>query len=113
MLRAVQVTGSLQKVLVSLLAALAVTALLALRPAGANAGTWVEVSCLNPDQSGAPSEGWTQFVSGSPGYGSTGSARCPMFGLLSSAVAEANGNGENVRYLPPGGSTLIGGSVRR
>ncbi|MGH2832953.1 MAG: hypothetical protein ACRDK2_09270, partial [Solirubrobacteraceae bacterium] len=34
-----------------------------------------------------------------------------MFGLLSSAVAEQNGNGEDLRYLPPNGSTLIGGSV--
>lgn len=93
------------------IATLVCVGLLAIRPVLARAGTWVEVSCLNPNQSGAPSEGWTQFASGAPGYGSTGSARCPMFGLLSSAVAEQNGNGENLRYLPPSGSTLIGGSV--
>jgi hypothetical protein len=94
-----------------LVATIATTSALALAVPAANAGTWVEVSCVNPNQSGAPSEGWTQFASGAPGYGSSGSARCPMFGLLSSTVAEPNGNGENLRYLPPGGSTLIGGSV--
>jgi len=77
----------------------------------AYAGSWMEVSCENPNQSAAPSEGWKQFASGTPGYGSTGSARCPMFGLLSSAEGEANGNGENLEYQPPAGSTLIGGSV--
>ncbi len=84
---------------------------MALDAGDAYAGNWMEVSCENPNQSAAPSEGWTQFASGTPGYGSTGSARCPMFGLLSSAAAEENGNGENLRYLPPAGSTLIGGSV--
>jgi hypothetical protein len=77
----------------------------------AQAGDWVQISCVNPNQTGAPSEGWKQFASGTPGYGSTGSARCPMFGLLSSAEGEANGNGEDLEYQPPGGSTLIGGSV--
>jgi hypothetical protein len=92
-------------------AVLAGTACLFAAPASAGAGEWVEVSCMNPNQSAAPGEGWAAFTSGSPGYGSTGSARCPMFGLLSSAVAEGVGNGENARYLPPSGSTLIGGSV--
>src|SRR6202167_771147 len=82
-----------------------------LAPLPADAGEWMEVSCVNPNQSGAPNEGWSAFTSGSPGNGSTGSARCSMFGLLSSAVAEGVGNGENVRYLPPSDSTLIGGSV--
>jgi hypothetical protein len=82
-----------------------------LAPLPADAGEWMEVSCVNPNQSTAPGEGWSAFTSGAPGNGSTGSARCPMFGLLSSAVAEGVGNGENVRYLPPSDSTLIGGSV--
>ena len=82
-----------------------------LAPLPADAGEWMEVSCVNPNQSAAPGEGWSAFTSGSPGNGSTGSARCSMFGLLSSAVAEGVGNGENARYLPPSGSTLIGGSV--
>ncbi len=77
----------------------------------AQAGNWIMDSCLNPNKSAAPSEGWSQFASGAPGYGSVGSARCPMFGLLSSDAAEANGNGENLRYQPPAGSRLIGGSV--
>ncbi|MGA2164757.1 MAG: hypothetical protein ABSH36_09840 [Solirubrobacteraceae bacterium] len=82
-----------------------------LAASSAQAGLWMQDTCLNPNQSPAPSEGWSQFASGAPGYGSVGSARCPMFGLLSSAAAEANGNGENLRYQPPAGSTLIGGSV--
>src|ERR1039458_3158338 len=62
-----------------------------LAPLPADAGEWMEVSCVNPNQSAAPNEGWSAFTSGSPGDGSTGSARCSMFGLLSSAVAEGVG----------------------
>ncbi|MGH2844255.1 MAG: hypothetical protein ACRDKL_11845, partial [Solirubrobacteraceae bacterium] len=35
----------------------------------AYAGSWMEVSCVNPNQSGAGSEGWSSFAAGG-GYGS-------------------------------------------
>ena len=70
---------------------------------------------MNPNQSAAPSEGWTSFVTGGPGYGSNNGTGCapgsPMFAILSSAAAAGVGSGENLQYTPPAGSTLIGGSV--
>ncbi|HTU79151.1 MAG TPA: hypothetical protein VMF09_10370 [Solirubrobacteraceae bacterium] len=81
----------------------------------AYAGDWMEVSCVNPNQSAAPSENWTSFATGGPGYGSNNGTGCapgsPMFAILSSAAAAGVGSGENLEYTPPAGSTLIGGSV--
>jgi hypothetical protein len=78
------------------------------------AGDWVEVSCVNPSQSAAPSEGWTSFAGGG-GYGSNNSTSCgpgsPMFAILSTDAAVGVGANETLQYTPPGGSTLIGGSV--
>ena len=86
-----------------------------LAASSAYAGSWMEVSCVNPNQSAAPSEGWTSFVTGGPGYGSNNGTGCapgsPMFAILSSAAAAGVGSGENLQYTPPAGSTLIGGSV--
>jgi len=100
--------------------ALALTVTLAmlggwLAASSAYAGQWMEVSCENPSYSPAPSEGWSSFVTGGPGYGSNNGTGCapgsPMFAILSSAVAAGVGSGENLQYTPPAGSTLIGGSV--
>lgn len=81
----------------------------------AQAGEWVQVSCINPNQSAASSQGWTSFITGSPGYGSNNSTSCdpssPMYAILSSAAAAPVGAGENLQYTPPGGSTLTGGNV--
>jgi hypothetical protein len=80
----------------------------------ASAGTWIEVSCENPNVSAAPSEGWTSFAAGG-GYGSNNGTGCapgsPMFAILSTDAAVAVGSAETLQYIPPGGSTLIGGSV--
>ncbi len=80
----------------------------------AYAGSWMEVSCVNPSQSAAPSEGWSSF-SGGGGYGSNNSTACgpgsPMFAILSSDAAVGVGSNETLQFTPPGGSTLIGGSV--
>jgi hypothetical protein len=96
--------------------ALALTA--AAGPLGASsayAGDWMEVSCVNPSQSAAPSEGWSSFATGGPGYGSNNGTGCgpgsPMFAILSADAAVGVGSGENLQYTPPAGSTLIGGSV--
>jgi hypothetical protein len=81
----------------------------------AYAGEWMEVSCENPTLSAAPSEGWSSFATGAPGYGSNNGTGCgpgsPMYAILSSDAAAGVGSGENLQYTSPGGSTLIGGSV--
>ena len=48
-------------------------AIVALFSATASAGQWIQVSCVNPDQSAAPSQGWTSFTTGVPGFGSNNS----------------------------------------
>ena len=74
----------------------------------------MEVSCVNPSQSAAPSEGWSSFAAGG-GYGSNNSTGCapgsPMFAILSTDAAVGVGSDETLQYTPPGGSQLIGGSI--
>jgi hypothetical protein len=80
----------------------------------AQAGEWMQVSCVNPDQSGASSQGWSSF-SGGAGVGSNNGTGCgpgaPMFGLLSSAGGVGTSANETLRYTPPAGSVLDGGTV--
>src|SRR6185312_995622 len=76
----------------------------------AQAGTWIQVSCVNPDGSAAPSEGWSAASTGTPEAGSSESARCPMYGELSPIGGAAKvGDSEYVQYTPPEGSKLVGG----
>jgi hypothetical protein len=92
-------------------AALLVCAMLVAVPA-ARAGTWIQVSCVNPDGSAASSEGWTAGATGSPEAGSSSNARCPMGAELSPIGGPAPvGAGEYVQYEPPEGSKLVGGVV--
>lgn len=81
----------------------------------AEAGVWVRVSCVNPDQSAAPSDGWTGGSTGSPSVGSTNDANCapgkPMGAGLSTRTAAPFGASQYLVYTPPAGSTLVGGSV--
>jgi hypothetical protein len=81
---------------------------------GAYAGSWMEVSCVNPSQSAAPSEGWSSFAAGG-GYGSNNGTACgpgsPMYAILSTDAAVGVGSAETLQYTPPGGSALIGGSI--
>lgn len=80
----------------------------------AYAGSWMEVSCVNPSQSAAPSEGWSSFAAGG-GYGSNVGTSCgpgsPMYAILSTDAAVGVGANETLQYTPPAGSRLIGGSV--
>ncbi len=80
----------------------------------ASAGQWMEVSCVNPSQSAAPSEGWSSFAGGG-GYGSNNSTSCgpgsPMYAILSTDAGVGVGSNETLQYTPPSGSTLVGGSV--
>jgi hypothetical protein len=95
-------------------AGLAVAALV-MAAGAASAGTWVQVSCVNPDGSAASSEGWSSSSSGGPGYGSSNGTNCGpssgMFGVLGATDPEPVGASEILQYTPPTGSTLIGGQV--
>jgi hypothetical protein len=100
----------------AIISALASTALiLALFSTAASAGQWIQVSCVNPNQSAAPSQGWTSFTTGAPGYGSNNSTGCgpgaPMSAILSTDAAAEVYSGENLEYAPPKGSELDGGQV--
>lgn len=78
----------------------------------ADAGEWVQVSCVNPNQTAAGSQGWVSMIAGG-GYGSNSTTGCgpgsPAFAILSSDVAVAVGSAETLRYIPPAGSALVGG----
>lgn len=81
----------------------------------AHAGTWMQVSCVNPDGSAAPSEGWTQSASGPANGGGIASTQCapgtPMVAELSVLSAAPANSTELLTYQPPVGSALVGGSV--
>jgi hypothetical protein len=81
----------------------------------AYAGRWALASCVNPGGSAAPSEGWSSSSGGGTGYGSNNSTSCApgaaMFAELSTDAASPVGAYEQLRYTPPGDSTLIGGTI--
>ena len=84
--------------------------------APAFAGTWVQVSCVNPNNSAAPSQGWTSNSGGSPGDNTGNKTACgpgnSMGAWLSKTTAASVGTGEALLYTPPAGSTLIGGTAQ-
>lgn len=53
----------------------------------ARAGEWMQVSCVNPNGSAAPSDGWSSFTTGVPEVASNSNIRCtpraPMTASLS------------------------------
>ncbi len=79
------------------------------------AGVWVQVSCVNPDGSAAPSQGWSGSASGAPELGSVADPRCtpqvPMEAILFEADPAPDGAGETLQYAPPTGSSVIGGTL--
>jgi hypothetical protein len=81
----------------------------------AYAGQWIQVSCANPDLSPAPTEGWSSFITGTPGNGSDNSTNCtpntPMYAYLETADNAPVGSAETLQYTPPTGSTLAGGTI--
>jgi hypothetical protein len=99
----------------------AVTALLTIVAAtvsatAAFAGTWMRISCQNPDGSPAPSEGWTGDAVGNVSLGSTNNTNCSpgtpsMYAALAMPAPAADGSSEFLAYTPPAGSTLVGGSL--
>ena len=80
----------------------------------AYAGQWVQVSCVNPNGSAAPNQGWSSF-SAAVTHGSSSDVNCrpgsPMSASLSTAAAASVGEQETLEYEPPAGSTLTGGEV--
>jgi hypothetical protein len=81
----------------------------------AHAGEWVQVSCVNPNGTGAGSQGWVSMIAGG-GYGSNTDTSCgpgdPAFAILSDAQAVPVGAAETLHYIPPSGSTLNGGYLQ-
>jgi hypothetical protein len=95
--------------------ALATLITMAMGAQSAHAGTWMQVSCVNPDGSAAPAEGWTQSASGPADPGAIVSTQCspgtPMLAELSVLSAAPPNSMELLSYQPPAGSVLTGGSV--
>ncbi|MDQ6747964.1 MAG: hypothetical protein M3010_07675 [Candidatus Dormibacteraeota bacterium] len=94
---------------------LAALAALTLATGPARAGSWMQISCQNLDGSAASSQGWTGFSTGAVSNGSNNDANCApghqMTALLSNAAPAPVGASEVLRYTPPPGSTLIGGTL--
>jgi hypothetical protein len=103
-----------RSVTVAVVAVLA-SAVILLAATSARAGTWMQVSCVNPDGSAAPAEGWTQSASGPAVPGGIVSSQCspstPLLAELSVLAAAPANSMELLTYQPPAGSTLFGGSL--
>jgi hypothetical protein len=90
---------------------------LALVAGTARAGTWVQVSCVNPNGSAASSEGWSGATSGPFATGGSATTSCGPGNPLIAAqnvvfgTPPSVGSTETLTYTPPAGSTLAGGSV--
>ncbi|HEX3688739.1 MAG TPA: hypothetical protein VHV28_03555 [Solirubrobacteraceae bacterium] len=95
--------------------ALAALVTLAIGAGSAQAGTWMLMSCVNPDNSAAPSDGWSALTQGSITVGDGNNTHCapgvPMSASLGNVAAAQNGQSETLQFTPPSGSTLIGGSL--
>lgn len=83
---------------------------------GARAGTWMQVSCVNPDGSTAPSEGWSGAPVGAAQPGGYAGANCtassPMATGLSQISTAPVGDEQALTYTPPAGSSLAGGRLQ-
>jgi hypothetical protein len=97
---------------------MALAALFILLIAGAQparAGTWMLVSCANPDGSVAPTDGWSAFTHGPVTVGDGNNTRCspgvPMSAALGNVAPAQNGQSETLQFTPPAGSALVGGSL--
>jgi hypothetical protein len=99
----------------AVLVAVMAWAVLLLAAAPAHAGTWMLVSCVNPDGSAAPSDGWSAFTQGPVNIGDGNNTHCapgvPMSVNLGNQAAAQNEQSETLQFTAPAGSTLIGGSL--
>ncbi len=98
-------------ILVSALAALLPA--IAAFPPPASAGFWYQESCVNPDGSAAPSQGWSTGQSGNAADISTAvcSPGSPMEADQSFLAPASGGSDVYLRYDAPAGSTIAGGQV--
>ena len=97
---------------------MALAALLTLMVIGAqpaHAGTWMLVSCANPDGSVAPTDGWSAFTQGTTTLGDGNNTHCsagvPMSASLGNQIAAQPNQSETLEFQPPTGSALIGGTL--
>jgi hypothetical protein len=94
--------------------ALATLIMVTIGAQSAHAGTWMQVSCENPDGTAASNDGWTTFANAQP-PGSSEITQCgpgtPMVALVSDATAVAGSTVVGLQYAAPSGSVLSGGSV--
>jgi hypothetical protein len=99
----------------AMLVAAVAWAVLLLVAGPAHAGTWMQVSCVNPDGSAAPSDGWSGFAQGQVTIGDGNNTHCapgvPLTAELGTQVAAVNGQSQVLQFTPPAGSTLIGGTL--
>jgi hypothetical protein len=97
------------------LAALLAGAAMATAAGPAHAGQWMRINCVYPDGSAAPSDGWRGETRGSVSVGSVNSTECgpnkPMIGSLSNQSPASSDAAQLLRYTPPDGSTLVGGTA--
>jgi hypothetical protein len=83
----------------------------------ARAGVWVEVSCVNPGGSSAPSLGWVSFALGGANLTpvNNNDDNCavgsPMSAELGDQAPATNGQSEALKFVAPAGSVLQGGSL--
>lgn len=97
---------------------LALLVWLALLAGAAQAGTWVQVSCVNPNGSASNSAGWSGATSGPYATGdSTSTSSCGPGQPLEAAqnlifgTPPSYGSAATITYTPPVGSRLAGGSA--
>jgi hypothetical protein len=90
-------------------------AAMAIAAGPAYAGQWMRINCVYPDGSVAPSDGWTGATHGSVSLGSVNSTECgpgkPMIGSLAMQSPSPSPGSQELRYSPPAGSRLAGGSM--
>jgi hypothetical protein len=95
--------------------ALAILIMVTIGVQSARAGTWMLVSCVNPNGSAAPSDGWSAFSQGQVTIGDGSNTHCapgvPLEAELGNQVTAVNGQSQVLQFTPPSGSTLIGGTL--
>ena len=95
--------------------ALATLITMAVGVSAAHANTWMLVSCVNPDGSAAPSEGWSAFSQGQVTVGDGTNTHCapgvPLEAELGNQVTAVNGQSQVLQFTPPAGSVLVGGTL--
>ncbi|HEY6524125.1 MAG TPA: hypothetical protein VIY10_10175 [Solirubrobacteraceae bacterium] len=105
----------LSRAAAAMLIAAVACAVLLLGAGPARAGTWMQVSCVNPDGSAAPSDGWSGFAQGQVTIGDGNNTRCapgvPLAAELGNQAVAVNGQSQVLQFTPPAGSTLIGGTL--